>query len=440
MLYNIINDFFSGIIMVITPIIFGGIILDSKPKLQSKKSFLVIAISLILCYLSKNYLTGIINTFIYIFIYTLLLYYFYNIKIGKSIFMILLYSALLMIPDMIISVVSLSVIKVKPDFFYNNFVGTAIANFLVCFLLLCITKLLRKQLRKLVKYDLDANIKLIIYFILTLICTLVFFYYAFTNLKMNDQSYISVAMIIIFLVGLFSVYNQKIKNTKIQHQYEKLLEYMKQYEEQIEKQRILRHENKNQISSIKSLAVDSNASNKLLGYLNSLSKDNKNPFNKEKYAKFQYFPANGIKALFYFKTDEAEEKGINASISISPRVANSYLSQLTGNEFKDLGKIIGVYMDNAIEASENSEKKIIGIEAYLNNKNQTIIIISNSYSGKINEASLGNIQYSTKGKDRGHGLLLVDRIIKRNSRFEVKTEITNKLYIQKMTIKKPTNK
>ena len=69
MLYNIINDFFSGIIMVITPIIFGGIILDSKPKLQSKKSFLVIAISLILCYLSKNYLTGIINTFIYIFIY-----------------------------------------------------------------------------------------------------------------------------------------------------------------------------------------------------------------------------------------------------------------------------------------------------------------------------------------------------------------------------------
>lgn len=47
---------------------------------------------------------------------------------------------------------------------------------------------------------------------------------------------------------------------------------------------------------------------------------------------------------------------------------------------------------------------------------------------------------STKGNDRGHGLLLVRTIIASNKMFENETEITNDLYIQKLIIKKQEDK
>ena len=92
-------------------------------------------------------------------------------------------------------------------------------------------------------------------------------------------------------------------------------------------------------------------------------------------------------------------------------------------------------MDNAIEASLNSDDKRIAMEIYKNKKNVEIMI-SNSYSNKIDKKKIGFISYSTKGKNRGHGLLLVNSIIKRNKIFENEKIITNELFIQKLIVKK----
>lgn len=42
--------------------------------------------------------------------------------------------------------------------------------------------------------------------------------------------------------------------------------------------------------------------------------------------------------------------------------------------------------------------------------------------------------YSTKGKTRGHGLLLVKRILNENNRITSETKVTDMLYIQKIKI------
>lgn len=63
------------------------------------------------------------------------------------------------------------------------------------------------------------------------------------------------------------------------------------------------------------------------------------------------------------------------------------------------------------------------------------MIISNTYDNVIDEEKVGNEKYSTKGKNRGHGLLLVKKILNENNRFESETKITDRIYIQKIKIK-----
>ena len=63
------------------------------------------------------------------------------------------------------------------------------------------------------------------------------------------------------------------------------------------------------------------------------------------------------------------------------------------------------------------------------------IIISNTFDSEINVNKIGIEKFTTKGKNRGHGLLLVKYIIRNNNIFDSNTQIINNLYIQKIRIK-----
>ena len=124
---------------------------------------------------------------------------------------------------------------------------------------------------------------------------------------------------------------------------------------------------------------------------------------------------------------------IKVSLNISKLVENSYLGDMKTKDFKDLTRIIGVYLDNAIEAASTSKDKKLGIEIY-EVKGIIQIIISNTYDNAIEKDKVGNERYSTKGKNRGHGLLLVKRILNENNRITSETKITDSLYIQTIKI------
>ena len=48
---------------------------------------------------------------------------------------------------------------------------------------------------------------------------------------------------------------------------------------------------------------------------------------------------------------------------------------------------------------------------------------------------MGKESFTTKGKGRGHGLMLVNYILESNKIFNVKTEINNNIYVQNLSIK-----
>lgn len=207
---------------------------------------------------------------------------------------------------------------------------------------------------------------------------------------------------------------------------------MKNYESDIEEQRTLRHETKNEFATIKCKLQDKEDNKTIIEYIDSVIGE-KEKAGSTNYSKFKYLPSNGLKGFFYYKCTEAEKKGISVSVNISKQIENSFLMDIETKDFKDLARIIGVYLDNAIEASSTSEDKKLGIEMYLI-KEKIEIIITNTFNNEINLDKIGKESFSTKGKHRGHGLLLVNKILSENNMFEAKNEIRGNIYIQSLKI------
>ena len=140
--------------------------------------------------------------------------------------------------------------------------------------------------------------------------------------------------------------------------------------------------------TIRAKICDKEKESKIIDYIDDILGDTYSVKN-EKYAKFGYLPANGIKGLCYFKVQKAEELGISVSINISKKIKNSTVFYLDLKQQREFAKILGVFIDNAIEASSESKDKELGIEAYSNLENEFRMIISNTYNNEIDEEKIG---------------------------------------------------
>lgn len=431
---KIIDLIGASTILITTSIIFAKILLDNKTIKLNIKKIIAIIIAIVLYSLIIGYLTGTTKTLCIFALHIMLYKYLYKVSIYDTIFLTFLYIILAIVPDLIVLFIMIYVIKIPEEVFYAQFNGSTIATLIVCVLLILLVYIFRKWLKKLLNIKLDNNKTITLYIVLTLASVLVIFFNLSKKIVINEGSITSIIIMLTFVVILYSLVKQKIENNKIVEKYDKLLEFIKKYEIGIDEQKSLRHESKNQLLTIKTKLIEKRASKEIIEYIDNLIDEHKG-YAEDKYGKFQYLPANGIKGLFYYKAMEAEEKGIKLSINVSEKVEGSFLEKLKVEDFKQLGRLIGIYLDNAIEASEASKKKQLGIEVYKKEKD-ILMIISNTYDGKIDEESVGKIKYTTKGKNHGYGLMLASRILTENKRFVSERKITDKLYEQRLIIKK----
>lgn len=431
---KIFGELAKSAILITELIIFAKILLDNKKVKLDLRKIIIITISIVLYSVIIMTIDGTVKTTLLSILYIIIYKKLFKITFSESIFLVFLHAILMIISDLLTLFILVSLIKVSPEQFFNSYAGTITANLVVCILQLGLVYIFRRWLKKLLNIKIDNNRVIIIYTILTFGCIVVIFYNTFISAKFNIDSIISLLVMTTFVVILYSLIRQKIENGKIVEKYDKLLEFIKKYERAIEEQRTLRHESKNQLLTIKTKLIEKQVSNKIIEYIDSIINETIE-FSEEKYGKFQYLPANGIKGLFYYKAMEAEDRGIKLSINISSKIEISILGSLDTEDFKQLGRIIGVYLDNAIEASSTSKNKKMGIEVYLHEED-VVIIIMNTYDGVIDTESVGKVRYSTKGKNRGYGLMLVSKILNANKRFIAETKITDKFYIQKLIIKK----
>lgn len=418
--------------MMISVHVFGLVTSKDKSKKNIKlKNILILILFAILHTIINLYLDSSIKTLAICLLYTMYFYIIFDKKVYKSIFSSVLYIILLVIPDLLILGFATKILGISKEYYYLIFAGGILGNFIVSMLMIILIYLLRKPLKTVVNYKLSNNVKIVTVSALTLITIAIFFYNLISDFRHDNDIYTYLLVIITLIVILVTLLRQKMDNENMFKKYDDLLTIMKNYESDIEEQRTINHESKNELLTIRSKLSEEN-DKELCSYVDSIIGDKKS-VKSAKFSKFKYLPSNGLKGFFYYKFIEAEKRGIKVSLNISKLVENSYLGDMKTKDFKDLTRIIGVYLDNAIEAASTSKDKKLGIEIY-EVKGIIQIIISNTYDNAIEKDKVGNERYSTKGKNRGHGLLLVKRILNENNRITSETKITDNLYIQTIKI------
>lgn len=423
----------SSTLLILTLYTFGRIIIVNRRHKNIMIDVLILLGFILLNILVFKYTTGTIKTIITCLLYSSLFFCIFNIKLSKSVFTSIVYVILLVIPDLLILSTAIYILGISKEYYYSDFASSLLGNISVCLCLVIITYVLKKPLKKLINYNLSTNKKIIVMSSITLVMLAIFFYNLIKTFEFNNNIITYLVIIVMLICILLYLFKQKIENEKISKKYDELLDVMKSYESDIEEQRTLRHETKNEFATIKCKLQDKEDNKTIIEYIDSVIGE-KEKAGSTKYSKFKYLPSNGLKGFFYYKFIEAEKKGINVSINISKQIENSFLKDIETKDFKDLARIIGVYLDNAIEASSTSEDKKLRIEMYLI-KEKIEIIITNTFNNEINLDKIGKESFSTKGKHRGHGLLLVNKILSENNMFEAKNEIRGNIYIQSLKIK-----
>ena len=132
-----------------------------------------------------------------------------------------------------------------------------------------------------------------------------------------------------------------------------------------------------------------------------------------------------------------KKKKIKTYINVSSELRSNKLWKTCDNNLQQVSKVLGVYLDNAIEAAELTKEKMITLDVYLDN-DSIVFEITNSFNGTINIEKIDEKGYSTKGNGHGYGLALVNDIITKSEYLNQSREINGNYYIQRLYIKSIT--
>ena len=352
--------------------------------------------------------------------------------IYKTSIALLLTIALISSADLICSVVFINFVtieQVRGTWYY-----ILLFNSIVCSTSITILNI--KPLKTKIKnfiFNLNERSRFSTLFLITssIIVILYVFYNISVNFQWSKQYFISVMIIVTYVIIILIFFKDRNEYNKLMIQYDCLFDYFKELEDSIDEISLNNHECKNQLAVLKGY-IEMNKKKEALKYINDLN-STLNAEDQMVTANLKNIPKGGIKGLLYYKIITAKNKKVSVVLDISDHVTK-YLKRLTYEENKILSKVLGVYIDNAIEAVLETRKKVLTIEIY-NIDNDINIAISNKF--KNNNVEIGKISqkgYTTKGSGHGKGLYLINKIIKREKWFTTERRIIDNCYIQKITI------
>ena len=142
-----------------------------------------------------------------------------------------------------------------------------------------------------------------------------------------------------------------------------------------------------------------------------------------------------IYSLLADKYYKAEGLGIKFNLEVMSDLSNLNI------KIYELSRILGILLDNAIEAANECETKIINITFRKDkNRNKDLIIIQNSYTNKdINIDKIFEKGYTSKQDDTNHqshglGLWEIRKYLKRNTNLDLYTTKNHDFFIQQFEI------
>lgn len=238
----------------------------------------------------------------------------------------------------------------------------------------------------------------------------------------------------IFIILITYQNNKNLKN-KLEQQYnEKELSQLKQYTNMIEitSNDLIRfkHDYLNILLTIGEYIESENMSELKAFYKNNLMPESKKILVKDNnFLLLQHIKIIPLKSLLSSKIIEAQTKNIKIKIEISNDINELSI------ELLDICRILGVLLDNAIEASILCKDKVIEFAIITVNTSVTFIINNSCIETTPPVYQIYEKRFSSKGIGRGIGLESVKNIIKQKyNNVLLNTKIEASLFKQELII------
>ncbi|MGN0426324.1 MAG: sensor histidine kinase [Agathobacter sp.] len=214
-----------------------------------------------------------------------------------------------------------------------------------------------------------------------------------------------------------------------QNSYDNLQEYMSQIEEMYQNTRAFRHDYSNIMASM-AVYIKDNDMEGLKEYYDRQIFPINNLLNKEKdvVARLHNLDIIELKGLISVKINYALEMNIKVDLEIVEKIEKINMKSL------DLVRIMGILLDNAIEACQECEDPYINLSIIKMNNDVTFIIQNTYIKQDIDYSKLGTIGTTSKGKRRGMGLYNIRSIIGEYDNVIMDTEYTERFFTQSIEI------
>lgn len=346
--------------------------------------------------------------------------------VSNSVYYSLAYEMLVFISEIILSIFVLKMFKFNGIEYYNAPFSLLISSVLNCSLVYLLTKVkfISKNIRKLNEI-IKKNNKDWIYIILVMILMVLFM--AFNMYKMNStiEYYIYIATIIFVVVSFVYVIYNKFQRQAMEDKYNESMEYVLRYEKIINEQGKKNHEYNNQLMVIKGYI---NKPERLSEYLDEVIGEHKTGQNYT-VKQLGFLPDGGVKGLLYHKLSKMKDNNIKYYLYVDQNLKDKDSDCFNLKTYRDFTKLLGVFLDNAIDATLKSEEKEIEVE--LKDKDDYLLLtISNTYDKNIDINKVGKSGFTTKGVGHGFGLSIVKDIAKTNPEIETFNSKESNKFIQ----------
>ena len=236
-------------------------------------------------------------------------------------------------------------------------------------------------------------------------------------------------LLLVILFAMIKTITKEIEYKNKKEQLRNLQDYTRSLEEVYTDMRKFRHDYINILSSIVGYIEDDDMDGlKQHFYSNIMPLGEGIKNNNFRIGLLKNIDIVELKGLLSSKIIQAQGKGIDVFLDISDRIDNISMDII------DMVRVIGILIDNAIEAAEICEKPIIKLGLIKKKESILIVIINSCVEDTPPVYKVFQKGFSTKGKDRGMGLSNVRDIINKASNIFLDTTINNGEFIQKLEI------
>ncbi len=427
---SIVVDILSGLLLNIFCICFCYNVLNRKFKLFEIKNIIII-VSMTITGILLNYFCPQPLKFILTFIVIMtVIYYIVDKNLQKTCLVFIMLEITIAICEMIF----FFIINIITDN-YNVILMNILSNSFVSFLGILIIK------SKIPKTIYDKTIKsmkaiknneILLYSFMIVFIIILSTIESYIDLPLSIVIVTNTIIALIFIFIIVKFINTKNQYKNISTKYETSITSLKEYESMIDKFRVNNHENKNELMTIRNMIKAKDKTT--IEYIDKLV-DNKIKDNEKIMYKTSKIPEGGLRATIYSKLCTMDELKIKYTLDIANDVRAADLINLNDEVVLNICKILGVFLDNSIDAVKNLKNKNIDIEIYIMDE-KLCVDITNNFKGNLDLNKLGNQKYTTKGEGHGYGLSLVNQIIREyNEILENEKSINGDKFTQTLKIK-----